>query len=313
MAGMELTPKVFRDVQFREKLRGGYHPEDVDEFLEQAAVAVEATLEQLRLANERAQRAEQSVAEATANDEALRRMLVIAQRTADQAVAEAQADADKVLTEARSQAQALLADAEAASRQAHEDSQAQRQASLQQAEEALLQAQRETEALREWVEVHKNHLMTVLRDAQALVENAGLLHEPPPVTTELSSAPEAGPVEEGEHFSGVSDDNAAYQPHHAEEGADATAEWDPTFLQGLDGGDQGQPEASSPSGAVPSGPNMAGSTGGPTRGAAPATVQALPAVSGQSAAFDERALDNFFNDQDLKEERGAFGRFRRRQ
>ena len=35
---MEVSPKVLRDVQFREKIRGGYHPEDVDEFLEQAAV-----------------------------------------------------------------------------------------------------------------------------------------------------------------------------------------------------------------------------------------------------------------------------------
>ena len=47
---MELTPKVFRDVQFREKLRGGYHPEDVDEFLEQAAVGVEELTERLRQA-----------------------------------------------------------------------------------------------------------------------------------------------------------------------------------------------------------------------------------------------------------------------
>ena len=52
MADMELTPKVFRDVQFREKLRGGYHPEDVDEFLEQAAVGVEEMTERLRLATE---------------------------------------------------------------------------------------------------------------------------------------------------------------------------------------------------------------------------------------------------------------------
>jgi DivIVA domain-containing protein len=37
---MDLTPQTLRDVEFREKLRG-YHPDDVDDFLEEAAVALE--------------------------------------------------------------------------------------------------------------------------------------------------------------------------------------------------------------------------------------------------------------------------------
>src|ERR1700733_3505486 len=104
---MELTPKAFRDVQFREKLRGGYHPEDVDEFLEQAALALEALLEQFRQSTERAQRAEQAATEATATDEALKRMLLIAQRTADQAVSEAREEADQLLSKSRDEADQL--------------------------------------------------------------------------------------------------------------------------------------------------------------------------------------------------------------
>ena len=53
---MEVSPKVLRDVQFREKMRGGYHPEDVDEFLEQAAVGIEEMQDRLRDATERAER-----------------------------------------------------------------------------------------------------------------------------------------------------------------------------------------------------------------------------------------------------------------
>jgi DivIVA domain-containing protein len=60
---MELTSKTFRDVQFREKMRGGYHPEDVDEFLEQAAAAAAELQQRLRGAEERAMRAERALGE----------------------------------------------------------------------------------------------------------------------------------------------------------------------------------------------------------------------------------------------------------
>ncbi|GAC1315579.1 MAG: hypothetical protein NVSMB16_12580 [Acidimicrobiales bacterium] len=48
---MELTPQVLREVEFREKLRG-YHPDDVDDFLEEAAVAVEDLLVRLHSAEQ---------------------------------------------------------------------------------------------------------------------------------------------------------------------------------------------------------------------------------------------------------------------
>ncbi|HTV10290.1 MAG TPA: DivIVA domain-containing protein [Acidimicrobiales bacterium] len=325
---MELTPKVFRDVQFREKLRGGYHPEDVDEFLEQAAVAVDAMQTQLRQALERAQRAEQATVEASSVDESLRKMLVLAQRTADQAVNEARFEADKLLNEARfeadkllnearAKAEGLLVEAQEQSRRAYEQGMAESRESMTRAEERLRQAQQEVEALRNWVEVHRPHLLSVLRDAQSLVENAGLLSEPPAVSTSLASS-SASP-------SYVDIDEAAQAPAELDEGEQAaaagangpgnraaeepTGEWGPEYLQAVgamgdgagsdqEGGDQG-PEV--PNGhttlaklAPASGALSAGSRGDATM------------------AFDERALDSFFNDQDLGESRGL-GRFRRRQ
>ena len=49
---MELTAQTLREVEFREKLRG-YHPDDVDDFLEEAAVALEELLDRLNRAESR--------------------------------------------------------------------------------------------------------------------------------------------------------------------------------------------------------------------------------------------------------------------
>jgi DivIVA domain-containing protein len=46
---MDLTPQTLREVEFREKLRG-YHPDDVDDFLEKVAVAVGELLDRLAAA-----------------------------------------------------------------------------------------------------------------------------------------------------------------------------------------------------------------------------------------------------------------------
>ncbi|MDQ1442104.1 MAG: cell division initiation protein, partial [Acidimicrobiaceae bacterium] len=56
---MDVSPKTLREVEFREKMRG-YHPEDVDQFLERVAAGIEVLQDRLRQAIERAQRAEQA-------------------------------------------------------------------------------------------------------------------------------------------------------------------------------------------------------------------------------------------------------------
>jgi len=345
---MELTPKTFRDVQFREKLRGGYHPEDVDEFLEQAAQGLEALQEQLRQATERVQRAEEVAAEATATDEALKRMLLFAQRTADSAISEAREAADQMLSEARAQAESVMADAEERGRREYESGLAEGRASMERADEALRHAQQEVEGLRGWVDMHKVHLLGVLRDAQARVESAGLLSEPPTLNFAAphGSDGSAGADEEGEHFSGtITDDPSSYEGAHGEVSEDETGEWDPHYLQGLDhaNGDPQVAEPPPPPGssyssygatpgeafgyapppgqvaAAPGDPQPA--AGGldvapaPVAGVAPAPVAGVgpaPSAGGaENVAFDERALDTFFSDQDLDQGRSGF--FRRRQ
>jgi DivIVA domain-containing protein len=311
---MEVTPKVFRDVQFREKARGGYHPEDVDEFLEQAALGAEVLLERLRDATERAERAEKTATDASATDDALKRMLLMGQRTVDEAVKEAREEADQLLAAARAQAGALVADAEERGRRAYEDSLADSRSKMEEADRALRQAEQEVEALRGWVDVNRSHLLAVMRDAQGLIENAGLLSEAPrpnepPQPRELAvpgeaAAPAAVPLRpEPQVADGVGipsgEDNAP------------TGEWDARLLDEVSRADASAAAEPSPEGeggeAASNGvPALTGSSaeGG---GEGPHT-----SPGDQTMAFDERALDSFFNEQDMGDERGL-GRFRRRQ
>ena len=111
MIPMELTPKVFDDVEFRERFRG-YDPDEVDAFLEQVARAVHDLDQKLKDAVERAERAEARAREAGDADEALRRTLVLAQRTADAAVSEAETRAAALLADAEGKAATASSDAE---------------------------------------------------------------------------------------------------------------------------------------------------------------------------------------------------------
>ena len=102
--GMDVTAQVLHDVEFREAKRGGYNTQDVDEFLERLAVAVERQDAQMREARQRVASAEQRAVEAERRadeadrrpgggsdaDETLKRTLVLAQRTADAAIREAE-------------------------------------------------------------------------------------------------------------------------------------------------------------------------------------------------------------------------------
>jgi cell division initiation protein len=108
---MELTPKVFDDVEFRERFRG-YDPDEVDAFLEQVARSAQELDQKLKDALERAEKAEARAREAGDADEALRRTLVLAQRTADAAVSEAETRAAALMAEAEGKAASAQSDAD---------------------------------------------------------------------------------------------------------------------------------------------------------------------------------------------------------
>ena len=180
---MDVSPKTLREVEFREKLRG-YHPEDVDQFLEQVAVGLEGMQDRLRQAVERAQRAESAAASApsapsappapssdtSASEETLRKTLVLAQRTADLAVQEAREQAARILSAAEQQAQARLAEAEERARRTHEDALSDVRAELTSLEVTRQRSQQDVDALNRWVEDHRTELGATLSEALSLVE-----------------------------------------------------------------------------------------------------------------------------------------------
>ncbi len=111
-AAMEISARVLREVEFSSSLRG-YNTDEVDEFLEKVADGVDKLQGEVRAASERAEAAERTVREhpALEDEESIRRTLVLAQRTADLAVREAQDEATLILERARSEAETLVGDA----------------------------------------------------------------------------------------------------------------------------------------------------------------------------------------------------------
>jgi len=110
MTNIEFTSEAVRAAKFREKIKG-YSPEDVDAFLERAATAIDQLTTRLGEATTRAIKAETALDNNTEADEAVKRTLVLAQRTAEMAVREANEEAQRIRFEAHSEADRLLDDA----------------------------------------------------------------------------------------------------------------------------------------------------------------------------------------------------------
>lgn len=183
---MEVSPKTLREVEFRVKTRG-YHPEDVDHFLEQVAAGIESMQDRLRQALERAQRAEAAASEAGGTDDTLRKTLLLAQRTADLAVQEAREQASRILASAEQQAQSMLSEAEEQGKRTMEDTIAECKTELSRLESSRSQAQQDVESLERWLEEHKAHLQASLSEALSAVERAGVLW-PAPSTRPVEGA-----------------------------------------------------------------------------------------------------------------------------
>jgi DivIVA domain-containing protein len=120
---MEVSSKLLREIEFRDRLRG-YDTDEVDEFLERVAVGIDelhAQLAEARSAHPETAAAPATVATPIAepksealppiDDDAIRRTLVLAQRTADMAIAEAKEEAARLLSDATSESERLRTEA----------------------------------------------------------------------------------------------------------------------------------------------------------------------------------------------------------
>lgn len=119
---MDVTPQQLRDAEIREVKRG-YDCDAVDELLEQAADALEALQHRVDLAEQHARDTEAKGVAARESEDMLQRTLLLAQKAADEAVAEATARAAAITAAAEAQARATVDDAATS---AHREATAQR-------------------------------------------------------------------------------------------------------------------------------------------------------------------------------------------
>jgi cell division initiation protein len=212
---MDVTPQVINEVEFHQKMRG-YDPDEVDDFLERVAVAVEQLQQRIQQAEQRAATAEQRAAErmkaaaaaapaapapTPANEaeetDAIRRTLVLAQRTADAAIKEAEEEAKRTIASAQEQvkrllsdtqdkARKLVADAEADARKASEDTRQRIVKEIVALEETRDALRADQGILERHLEEQRLRLRSSIGELQRVLDDPGRLRAVPP--PELSGA-----------------------------------------------------------------------------------------------------------------------------
>jgi DivIVA domain-containing protein len=198
---MDVSAQTLREVEFREKLRG-YHPDDVDEFLERVAAGIEYLQDRLRQATERAQRAEAKATDSNDSEDALKRTLVLAQRTAEMAVKEARQEAERIAAGARAEANAIVAQAEDMARRTIEETQGGIRAELAQLESARDRLRADITALERHLDQERIRLRASLSAALEAVDEHLAPAPPAPAAPAVrippKRVPKAGPLPEPE-------------------------------------------------------------------------------------------------------------------
>jgi DivIVA domain-containing protein len=205
---MEITPQVLEDVKFTTRARG-YDRDEVDEFLERVGAGVAQVQSRLREAIQRAEAAEgraMALGNRSEAEETLKRTLVLAQRTADAAVAEANETAARTISEAEARAARTLADAEAQSATLRTEAEAEARRVIESTRAPLVEEIKELEQLRNFlhddIQLLEGHLASQrerlraqIADLQRLIDDPGMLEiEPTPETSGVDPAPSLPPV-----------------------------------------------------------------------------------------------------------------------
>jgi cell division septum initiation protein DivIVA len=94
----------------------GYHRDEVNDLLERAAATIEAANERVKQLTDRVTAAQNDAGRTRETEDVLHRTLLLAQRAADEAVAEATVKSRQMLDDADIQSRRLVADAEAEAR-----------------------------------------------------------------------------------------------------------------------------------------------------------------------------------------------------
>ncbi len=219
---MDITPQLLKDIRLTKSRRGGYDEDEVDELIERVGAAIVQLQGRLRDAMERADNAEAHALAGNSRSESedtLRRTLVLAQRTADAAVSEANAEAARTTTEANDhaartvseaneRASRLLSDAEAQASVLRTETESELRRMAEESRAPLLGEIRELERarsfLRDDVELLERHLnaqrerlRSHVSELSRIVEEPSTLRlEPVPATSGVDVAALLAPREQ---------------------------------------------------------------------------------------------------------------------
>ncbi|CAN5739059.1 hypothetical protein BH20ACT1_BH20ACT1_03500 [soil metagenome] len=172
-----VSPGRVREIRFAEQWRG-YRTDEVDEFVEQVAEAFDQLEARVQECSTRAAEAERRLLERGPDDD-LSRTLVLAQRTADAVLHEAEVEAAGVLARGEERARLLVEEAEV--RRAHLDQEIEARVASELREVSERRAVLETEvaALTYYVEHERRRMADELREQLAWLEGSGHLELPP--------------------------------------------------------------------------------------------------------------------------------------
>lgn len=183
---MELSPHAIASASFR-VVKKGFDPDEVRSYLGQVATTVEQAQNQSTAMEARARAAvaklqelsqqpaaEPEVRAAPDEVETISRTLLLAQRTADTAIAEAKAEADELLAAARAEAATALEEARASAAKAIDDA---RWEARRSAEGERVKAEGEVQALlarREFLVSDVEHLEAFVQAQRERLQEAAL-------------------------------------------------------------------------------------------------------------------------------------------
>jgi DivIVA domain-containing protein len=206
---MDVTPQELRDIDIRESFRG-YHRDEVDELLERAAGTIEHLEHQIRILQERlasgpapqrapqptAQPVQQAPAPAPApvptpvpvpDSDVIQRTLILAQKAADEAVAEAQAKAAQLTSESEAKAAALVSEAESTARRIAESERRRIEAEIAQLGATRDALTEDVDALERFSREYRDRIRLAIEAELLHLSAAGASTEPAPARPALQT------------------------------------------------------------------------------------------------------------------------------
>jgi cell division initiation protein len=189
MARMDASQSALdslRTVEFRETLKG-YHRDDVDEYLEKAAVEAEGLQEQLRQSGDRLRQAaerisqletaleqqpapQQQSAEPAIADDTLQRTLILAQQFVDKTKQDAEAQAARTITDAESAARKMTEQAQSQASQIASESEHRLRDEIGRLEESRSKLNYDIETMSRHLDGERTRLRAALGDILSWID-----------------------------------------------------------------------------------------------------------------------------------------------